>query len=172
MTDNIKEADNALLRLWEKLDREGLRPITYQFPKAYKKGDVLTNIRSGLQSYLQDSNNFNTDGSLKDKNNVFSHYLSVEQPAKKIVGAIDSINFAIEYTPEKGLQLINFYVFRLHKTKELTLIDIKHKPNEPPPVKDLNILLEKTDKERIRKNERGMNKRVDFTRAKRNRMKV
>lgn len=174
MKDFRKDAEADLVGLWKKLERKGFKPIEnqFQFLMGKKKGDLLTNIRSALKSYSSDPANFNADGTLNNYYDLFPIHLCVEEAVKKKDEVLTSINFSLDYSPENGVHISRLYMLRINDTHDIIQINIKHKPNEPPPVKNLHRLMEKTDQERIRKNEGSITKEVDLSNALRNRMKL
>ncbi|SIN78014.1 hypothetical protein [Chitinophaga niabensis] len=167
MKDFRKDFDAALVRMWGKLEKKGYQPIKYQFQRLMgkEKGDLLSNIRSAWKEYAADANNFNNDGTLKNKSNLFPTFLCVPLQGREKEEVLDSLDFTLDYTPEKGLCITNMYMMRTYKNLDHIEINIKHKPDDPPAVKDLKKLMDKTDKQRIRATGGSIIKEVDLTRA-------
>lgn len=163
MKDFRKEADADLLRLWRKLERKGYWPILHQFQFLIgkEKGDLLTDIRAGWKKYITEANNFNADGSLKNKLDLFPIHLCTGLSGKKSDERLDSINFSLDYSPENGLHISTLYMLRVYRIDSYIQLDIKHKPGELPDVKQLTRLMEKTEREQG--NDLSIKKEVDLS---------
>ncbi|SIN78027.1 hypothetical protein [Chitinophaga niabensis] len=156
MKDYRKETEGELMRLWNRLGKSGFRFIKLQFDffTETESNATLQFILSEVKNHMEAQGRFNANGTLRDTADLFPFCLYAPLPKVRPTNVTTFVDFKLDYSPEHRFHVSELVVKKEYDDYEFTEIKVRIKPGEIPTTRQLALLTDKADKERIRKKEK------------------